>query len=398
MADPMQNLHPIPTARIRVLDGVRGLAISLVLLFHGTLYFQPTSAFGIVLKKITGVGWIGVDLFFVLSGFLITGVLLKLPKERFFRTFYLRRTLRIFPVYYGFLALFFLVLPVLVDVHRDPWVSNLFNQQAVFWLYAQNWLFTYTGQFPASSYLDHFWSLAIEEQFYLFWPLAVLLLNRSQLLALCLVLIATALWLRVEWVLDGASWVSIYVNTLTRMDSLICGALLYLLRDMKLPVLLAGRRWLISLAAVLLAALLALAFMQADIARGVGTQTVGYLIVAMLFALMIHFTLQSQRGVLQRFFECRWLLVLGKYSYGLYVFHWPILYFLYGHSGFYRWTAGNFGNLTGMLFTFVLGVGGAFVLAALSWHFFEAPILKLRERFETHPPAIQATTGQGVTK
>ena len=86
------------SARIRVLDGIRGLAIALVLLFHGTLYFRPESAFQFALKKITGLGWVGVDLFFVLAGFLITGVLLRLPRERFFRVFYLRRTLRIFPI------------------------------------------------------------------------------------------------------------------------------------------------------------------------------------------------------------------------------------------------------------------------------------------------------------
>ena len=373
---------PRTPARIRVLDGVRGLAIGLVLLCHGTLYFRPESALQFALQKVTGIGWIGVDLFFVLSGFLITGVLLKLPRERFFRTFYMRRTLRIFPIYYLFLALFFLGLPALINVHRDPWVSDLIHQQAVFWLYIQNWMFSYVGQFPGSSYLDHFWSLAIEEQFYVVWPALVFVLNRRLLLRLCPLLIALALLLRVQFLMDGSSWVAVYVNTLTRMDTLICGALLRLLYESRLSLLQAARHWLVALAAFLLLVVATLAVAQLDFSRGVGTQTVGYLAIALLFALLIHFTLQSHGGLLQRLFERRWLVALGKYSYGIYILHWPILYFLYGHSGFYLWAADAFGNLIGLVLTFTVGVGGTLGLAALSWHFFEAPILRLRERLE----------------
>lgn len=371
----------MPT-RIRVLDGVRGLAIGMVLLFHGTLHFQPETTFQFALKQITGIGWIGVDLFFVLSGFLITGVLLKLPRERFFRAFYLRRTLRIFPIYYLFLALFFLGLPILISLPRDPWLLNLFDLQAAFWLYLQNMLFAYTGHFPGSSYLDHFWSLAIEEQFYIAWPAVVFALNRRALLLLCPVLIAVALLLRIQLIMDGSTWVTVYVSTLSRMDTLICGALLRLLYESKLPSLKAAKPWLISLAAFVLLVLGTLGGVQTDFVRGVGTQTVGYLAIAVLFALLIHFTLQSRGGFLQILFERRWLVALGKYSYAIYILHWPILYFLYGHSGFYWWARNAFGNLTGLLLTLTAGIGATLCLAVLSWHFFEAPILRLRERLE----------------
>ncbi len=303
MSSSEQNSSASAPARIRVLDGIRGLAITLVLLFHGTLYFRPESVAQYSLKQITGIGWIGVDLFFVLSGFLITGVLLRMPRERFFRTFYLRRTLRIFPIYYLFLAFFFLGLPLFVNFHGDPWLSGLIHQQGAFWLYVQNWMFSYAGAFPASSYLDHFWSLAIEEQFYISWPAIVFVLNRRVLLLLCPLLITIALALRVQFLLDGSSWVSVYVNTLTRMDTLLCGALLCLLYESRLSLLKAGKYWLIAFAAVLLAALTTLYTMQSNFARGVGTQTIGYLVIALLFALLIHFTLQSEGGLLQRLFE-----------------------------------------------------------------------------------------------
>ncbi len=362
-----------------MLDGVRGLAIALVLLFHGTLYFGPESALQFALKKITGLGWVGVDLFFVLSGFLITGVLLKLPRERFFRVFYLRRTLRIFPIYYLFLTFFFLGLPLLINIKNDPWLAGLIDQQAVFWLYIQNWLFSYTGRFPGSSYLDHFWSLAIEEQFYIFWPAVVFLLNRRLLLLLCPILMTLALSLRVQLLMGGSSWVSVYVNTLTRMDTLICGALLCLLYESRLPLLQAGRKWLVALVALLLVILAALITVQTNFALGMGTQTVGYLVIALLFALLIHFTLQSDGGLLQRLFERPWLVMLGKYSYGIYILHWPILYFLYGRSGFHFWATDRFGNLMALALTLTVGIGVTLGLAALSWHFFEAPILRLRD-------------------
>jgi peptidoglycan/LPS O-acetylase OafA/YrhL len=280
------------------------------------------------------------------------------------------------------LALFFLGLPALINVNNDPWLSDLFRQQAVFWVYLQNWLFAYTGQFPGSSYLDHFWSLAIEEQFYIVWPTVIFLLNRRFLLLLCPLLIVVALALRVQLLLEGSSWVTIYVHTFARMDVLMCGALLRLLYELKLPLLKAARHWLVALAALLFVAIAALFAMQMDFARGPGTQTVGYLVIALLFGLLIHFTLQSQGGILQRLFEHRWLVTLGKYSYGAYILHWPIFYFLYTTSGFYRWAVYSYGNLAALALILTVGMGGTLSLAALSWHCFEAPMLGLREGLE----------------
>src|SRR6266700_3962582 len=163
------------TEHVAALDGVRGLAIAMVLALHffsandhtGRRFFDFISAICTSL-------WIGVDLFFALSGFLITGILFdSLQKGGYFRNFYARRALRIFPLYYGFL----LILICLTH----PWHLQWQGKQYILLTYTQNLgIFThdYVGFRPASFLnLNHFWSLAVEEQFYFFWPVIVFLVR-----------------------------------------------------------------------------------------------------------------------------------------------------------------------------------------------------------------------------
>ena len=159
------------------LDGVRGLAVLGVLLLHFIGNMQPQDALERALVTVTKYGSYGVELFFVLSGFLITGILYDARnKPHYFRNFYMRRLLRIFPLYYGVLALVFLVAP-LIPLLQGPTLDYLVERQAWAWLYAVNIYIAKHGDWSLS-YLDHFWSLAIEEHFYLFWPLVVFLLAR----------------------------------------------------------------------------------------------------------------------------------------------------------------------------------------------------------------------------
>src|SRR5262249_2846553 len=140
-----------------------------VVLFHfsGIFRLRESTAVGTILAR----GWMGVDLFFVLSGFLITGILLdSRGADGYFSSFYARRFLRIFPLYYGFLALWFLVLAyVFGSAYSDLFARE---RQVWFWSYTANW-----GRPDELGALGHFWSLAIEEQFYLVWPLVVWLLG-----------------------------------------------------------------------------------------------------------------------------------------------------------------------------------------------------------------------------
>src|SRR5581483_4595047 len=148
------------------------IAILSVLLFKAVAGYHPQTSLGSVTTAILGVGWAGVDLFFVLSGFLITGILLDTTRSpHFFRNFYARRTLRIFPWYYGLLIVVFLIVPHLFTVAR-PGVSDIFRHQAWLWTYTANIAFEgkHKIYFDADWLrLSHFWSLAIEEQFYLAW-------------------------------------------------------------------------------------------------------------------------------------------------------------------------------------------------------------------------------------
>ena len=216
---------------IPALDGVRALAILLVMGVHTDVFFrsQPTAGTRLV-DAVMGFGWGGVDLFFVLSGFLITGILFDTrAAPGYYTSFYARRALRIFPLYYVALAVILLVLPILGAMwhHATP---KLFEHQAWLWTYTTNigialhgrWELAATGQTVL------FWSLAVEEQFYLVWPFLVAALSPRALTRLAGAMVVGALLLRLGLVFWGDHVVAVYVSTLTRMDALAMGALVAL--------------------------------------------------------------------------------------------------------------------------------------------------------------------------
>jgi peptidoglycan/LPS O-acetylase OafA/YrhL len=157
--------------RIKELDGLRGIAVIVVMALH---IFKRASYFTehpvlLSITKLTTLGWVGVDIFFALSGFLITSILLRAKQEEhYFRNFYVRRVLRIFPLYYAALAILLLFAPKL----EPEFTSQLNVALPVLLLYQQNWAMLFK-EFHITQYLGITWSLAIEEQFYLIWPLVV---------------------------------------------------------------------------------------------------------------------------------------------------------------------------------------------------------------------------------
>src|SRR3954464_13470573 len=172
---------------IPALDGLRGLAIILVLLFHFTPEGGGSTPIGHMMRWVSQLGWCGVDLFFVLSGFLITGILFDARgSANYFKNFYMRRVLRIFPLYYGVLIVVFLVVPIFKTMTAQD--LQLMQNQHWLWLYAANIPPAISNEWTLMNQwvrLSHFWSLAIEEHFYLLWPAVVYFFSRKTVMKIC---------------------------------------------------------------------------------------------------------------------------------------------------------------------------------------------------------------------
>jgi peptidoglycan/LPS O-acetylase OafA/YrhL len=384
----LNSLHEQPTQlwspgkHVPALDGVRGVAIALVLLHHFVLFsgIRPAGWLEWLFSNLARSGWIGVDLFFVLSGFLISGILCDSKGEAgYFRRFYIRRALRIFPLYYATLIGYFIVLPLLVPLGER--YAALARDQIWYWTYLVNWQIGLNG-WPESPGLGHFWSLAVEEQFYLIWPLVVFLLTRRQLVALCLAIIAASFALRVALHFEGHI-VGAYVLTPARMDSLAWGALLAIIA--RTPRGLQSlRRWSWpAFALTVIPVIGAILFAGALNSESLPTQTFGYSVLGLMFAGLIALVITSRpRGSVDRLLSSRPLVALGRYSYALYVLHHPVLY-LVQRSGF-RVVDGPrlLGSQLPLQLAYMVLLGGVcLLLAILSWQIIESPFLRLKERF-----------------
>lgn len=352
---------------IPALDGFRGIGILLVLVYH---YSLSASAFDLDnwVTAIGTAGWSGVDMFFVLSGFLITGILYDAKgKEHYFRNFYARRTLRIFPLYY-----FATLLVFAVDL---IWRHDMLGGMNPLWFifYVANFQLAIEG---GGSFIDHFWSLAIEEQFYLFWPFVVLALSRAQLMAVAALLIVLSPLIRVLLVAQGVPELAVYTVTPARLDSLAMGALIAMLA--RGPE---GVRPYFRLA-VALGCAATLAFMILIIQRHETDWkdpvmvTAGISLVIMIFGSGLILTLCLRP--LQALLELPILRWFGRYSYGIYVWH-PIINVLILHSPI----TASFGEMTqakGALLL-VTAFVCSLLVSVLSYKWLESPLLQLKHRF-----------------
>lgn len=383
--------RPFSGRHIAALDGLRGLAILGVLLFKASEGFdQPDSWIAAAIARGFGAGWIGVDLFFVLSGFLITGILLDTrSNSHFFRNFYARRTLRIFPLYYGVLFLTFVVAP---RSWRDdsPGIQRIVASQGWLWAYLTNIAFVVKrAVFFDSGWIrfNHFWSLAIEEQFYLFWPFLVFSLSRARLKAVCWTLIVLALALRLSLYAAHQRPGAMFYPTPCRMDCLAVGALIavgirrprgldYLLPLARRGVLLSG------------AALVAIFVWRGVLdVNDITTLTFGFTIVAAFGACLLILCLDPSPGNWwRRFLETPALRGFGKISYGMYVLHMLVLWILDRELSMPRVAAYTHSESLGMLAYAALVLASVSTVAFVSWHLFEKQFLRLKRYFEFAPP------------
>jgi len=349
-----------PSGRILELDGLRGCACLLVVLGH---------YFGEVAHGFRGLRleWIGVDLFFCLSGFLIGGILLdNRSSPSYFPTFYIRRSFRIFPIYYLTVTLLLLAL---------PWFAGLVapaHWPGLYYGYLQNFQMSFSG-IEAPQWLMPTWTLCVEEQFYLLLPLILLLTPARWLLRVLLCLIASASLFRLALVLMSANKLSLYMLPPTEWDLLFTGVLgAYARRSPALwRRLQAGdRRVLKGLIFAGLAAVPLLAI--ADTWLGVRSfDVVGRLAVAAaltgLVMLLVSGAPEGKR------FRAPVLCFLGRISYGLYLIHQPVSGILHGALLGDR---PDIGTLPQIAVTLV-ALAASLAIAHLSWRFFEGPLVRL---------------------
>lgn len=352
------------------LDGIRGIAISLVLLFH-------------LRAPLFSIGWCGVDLFFVLSGFLITSILLATKDSgQYFRSFYARRVLRIFPLYFAALfAVFWVGLPI---AQRFGWAHAVApRDQMWFWFYLSNWRNAFGHNLY---YLSHFWSLAVEEQYYLFWPLIVFLLNRRGLALFCIAAVIGCLSLRIAFGLYGANPELVQRATIFRIDTLAMGGLVALLATSSKP----SREMLrYSAYAALLGAVAVISIM---VVSGVSQlllpmATLGYAAIAIVSAWLVwHSTAKSgSSDFVCQLLRLRPLGQLGKYSYGMYVLHYPlVILVLEAAKRFVSQHPGQWKN-TAHFLAILAGFGGSYLAALVSWNLIEKRFLRLKDKFRYEP-------------
>lgn len=361
--------------RIPALDGLRGIAILLVVPHNANL-FTGVRDWTFPLGILASVGWTGVQLFLVLSGFLITGVLLDgRGRPDYFRAFYARRILRIFPLYFLALIVFLLILPRLVQL--DPETLASYSQQGWLWVFLSNWTQPFHG---TVRWFPHFWSLAVEEQFYLVWPLVVALVPARHLLSATLLTVALAVAARAGLHGAGVRADAIYMFTVTRMDALALGAAAAILvrrADVRgwlceRPFSLAG----VGLAIALFAAILTRAFNTSS----TGTILFGYTLLALAATLLL-LALYASHGTgnaLDRLFSQRALRACGKYSYAMYVGHMLLIQLLGLKLAALLAPAGSLQPVLYALAFVVL----SYVFGWLSYNFFERHFLALKRHFE----------------
>jgi peptidoglycan/LPS O-acetylase OafA/YrhL len=370
--------------RLPGLDSIRGIACLMVLVVHALMVndcgfmllaeYRNQATFLLAYRKsLIFFAGSGVDLFFVLSGFLITGILIESLRRRdYFRNFYMRRALRILPLYYSVLFLFFVLLrPVLIQLRGYEQTAA---QQGWFWAHLTNWKYSIDGE-PKWWWLNHFWSLAIEEQFYFLWPLIILVTRgRRSLAQICLGIIALSPVLRQYLSSDNFSLTNPDRLTPARLDGLAFGSLLaWLVRNASIKNVVRSMRILGCLSVTII---ITCYISPKNWSQALEPLHRSALSGAFTWLVLWASTWQSK----EMSAPLEWI---GQRSYGIYVYHFPIMCAVVLWWPYHQYLHPFQNHLA------FLAVTGALTacISEVSWRFLELPALNIRRRFETNAGA-----------
>ncbi|HEY0161047.1 MAG TPA: acyltransferase [Edaphobacter sp.] len=382
MSAPQHHFKPIDfKARFPALDGIRALAILMVFAAHygGGTHGGPLLHF---MNRAHNYGWIGVDLFFALSGFLITGILYDTRTDsKYFKRFFARRSVRVFPIFY----LVFLVLLLLTPLFHFQWKPGHF----FFLLYMGNLSMISNPSLEilrsswnplADVHIVHFWSLCVEEQFYLLWPLIIWFVrDRIRIIRIAAALSVLAFVLRVIMVMNiDPSKTEHWIMHLLpfRMDTLLIGGILaLLLRGENADLWQRRCKWLFLLPLI---PVIAMCAVSSEV-YSTWLITIGLSFIALFSTGLLGISLRHGSAA-YRFFHLRPLRLLGKYSYGFYIYHelWPGPYFVLVRFLASRLHSSILANGISDVFIFALYL----LMAKLSYDLFEVRFLRFKKHFE----------------
>jgi peptidoglycan/LPS O-acetylase OafA/YrhL len=315
----------------------------------------------------------------VLSGFLITNILLDaLNSPNYLRNFYVRRVLRIFPLYYLCLFIFLILFP-LCGFYTQELKFYTANQWWL-WTYMQNWLFSFHLPGDAKM-LTHFWSLGTEEQFYIIWPFVILLVRKPKSLLLLLMLLLAAVMIArpVLWFFrfEGLNYYHLY--TFTRIDGICIGSMIALLYRINKDFL--SRKSILILIGLVVFNLI---FFLLDLSHQYSFPYfafAGYFSFAVIFGLLLNKSISKPNYIINLLLSFKPLRFLGKISYGFYIFHWPV--YLITYHSFFAFFVQNVKLPDGVsrLAASVTSTLLAILISTVSYYGFEIRFLKLKEKF-----------------
>jgi peptidoglycan/LPS O-acetylase OafA/YrhL len=362
----------INKSKIIQLDGLRGFAVLLIIIWHygNNELSNNTTHFANYFKLATSYAWSGVDLFFVLSGFLLGGILIKnKTSESYFKTFYIRRICRIFPIY--FLSLL-LILAIIFSGYGQTteWGKT---EGVPFWSYftfTQN-VFMGIHSTLGNRWLSHTWSLALEEQFYLILPLLIYFLNTRALLIVLSIAIAASPIFRYY----SNNWYEAFNFLYCRFDALFTGVICaYLFQNEHSKAFIVRKRKLLELFLIFFSLVIILLSIKK-------ITTPYYLensLLSITYCILLLIILTNENKIFSNLFSNVILTKIGVISFGLYLFHQPVSglvhYFFFQHEP----QINSYAQLIATAFSLAISI----VLAGLSYRFIEKPIINRGHKYE----------------